>query len=112
MTLSPEEVVFVGDTLTDIETGRQAGVDVYSLPTGFYTKTELSEGKPRRILKNLKELLLAVDGLFVVKPVLLTLCLKTIIPGHVSLIIWNAPCKGSEGNPIPTFLFLSADSNG
>jgi phosphoglycolate phosphatase-like HAD superfamily hydrolase len=56
MTLSPEEVVFVGDTLTDIETGKQAGVDVYALPTGFYSKIELAEQKPRRILKSLKEL--------------------------------------------------------
>jgi 2-hydroxy-3-keto-5-methylthiopentenyl-1-phosphate phosphatase len=68
MTLSPEDVVFVGDTLTDIETGKQAGVDVYALPTGFYTKTELSEGKPKRIMKNLKELLLAIEGLFIVMP--------------------------------------------
>jgi HAD superfamily hydrolase (TIGR01509 family) len=56
MTLPPEEVVFVGDTLTDIETGKQAGVDVYALPTGFYSKVELAEKKPRRILKSLKEL--------------------------------------------------------
>jgi pyrophosphatase PpaX len=56
MTLPPEEVVFVGDTLTDIETGKQAGVDVYALPTGFYSKIELAEKKPRRILKGLKEL--------------------------------------------------------
>jgi 2-hydroxy-3-keto-5-methylthiopentenyl-1-phosphate phosphatase len=56
MILPPEEVVFVGDTLTDIETGKQAGVDVYALPTGFYSKIELAEQKPRRILKSLKEL--------------------------------------------------------
>jgi 2,3-diketo-5-methylthio-1-phosphopentane phosphatase/HAD superfamily hydrolase (TIGR01509 family) len=62
MNLAPREVVFVGDTLTDIETGKQAGVDVYALPTGFYSKTELSQRKPRRILKNLKELLQAVEG--------------------------------------------------
>jgi phosphoglycolate phosphatase len=68
MGLSPEEVVFVGDTLTDIETGKQAGVDVYALPTGFNTKIELSERTPRHILKNLKELLRAVEGLFIVKP--------------------------------------------
>jgi phosphoglycolate phosphatase len=62
MNLAQREVVFVGDTLTDIETGKQAGVDVYALPTGFYSKTELSQRKPRRILKNLKELLQAVEG--------------------------------------------------
>jgi HAD superfamily hydrolase (TIGR01509 family) len=56
MRLPPEDVVFVGDTLTDIDTGQQAGVDVYALPTGFHSKMELSQKKPRRILKNLKEL--------------------------------------------------------
>lgn len=56
MRLPPEEVVFVGDTLTDIDTGKQASIDVYALPTGFHSKMELSQKKPRRILKNLKEL--------------------------------------------------------
>jgi 2-hydroxy-3-keto-5-methylthiopentenyl-1-phosphate phosphatase len=56
MRLPPEDVVFVGDTLTDIDTGKQASVDVYALPTGFHSKMELSQKKPRRILKNLKEL--------------------------------------------------------
>ena len=57
MHLPPEEAIFVGDTLTDIETGKQAGVDVYVLPTGFYSKKELSQGKPRRLLKNLQDLI-------------------------------------------------------
>ena len=57
MGLPPKDVVFVGDTLTDIDTGQQAGVDVYALPTGFHSKMELSQGKPKRILKNLKELM-------------------------------------------------------
>ena len=49
MNLPPEDVVFVGDTLTDIDTGKEAGVDVYALPTGFHSKMELSQKKPRRI---------------------------------------------------------------
>jgi 2-hydroxy-3-keto-5-methylthiopentenyl-1-phosphate phosphatase len=57
MGLLPEDVVFVGDTLSDIDTGKQAGVDVYALPTGFHSKLDLSQGKPKRILKNLKELI-------------------------------------------------------
>jgi len=68
MNLPPEDVIFVGDTLTDIETGKQAGVDAYALPTGFHTKTELSQGKPRRILKNLKELVYVVNPLFSLLP--------------------------------------------
>jgi phosphoglycolate phosphatase-like HAD superfamily hydrolase len=61
MNLSPEEVIFVGDTLTDIETGKAAGVDVYALPTGFFSKIELSQKKPKRILNNLKELVRVVE---------------------------------------------------
>jgi phosphoglycolate phosphatase len=57
MGLLPEDVAFVGDTLADIDTGKRAGVDVYALPTGFHSKTELSQGKPKRILKNLGELI-------------------------------------------------------
>ncbi len=41
MNLLPAEAVFVGDTPTDIETGKEAGVDVYALPTGFHSKIEL-----------------------------------------------------------------------
>jgi len=63
MGLLPEEAVFVGDTLTDIETGKQAGIDVFALPTGFYSKIELSKGKPKRILNHLKDLLQEINPL-------------------------------------------------
>ena len=62
MDLFPEETIFVGDTPTDIETGKQAQVDVYSLPTGFHSREELSRGKPKRLLKNLRELLRVVKN--------------------------------------------------
>jgi 2,3-diketo-5-methylthio-1-phosphopentane phosphatase/HAD superfamily hydrolase (TIGR01509 family) len=62
MNLPPEKVIFVGDTLTDIQTGKQAGIDVYALPTGFYSKKELSRGKPKRLLKNLQELVRVMDN--------------------------------------------------
>ena len=57
MNLAREGAVFVGDTVTDVQTGKEAGVDVYALATGFHSKMELAEEKPRRILKDLKELL-------------------------------------------------------
>jgi HAD superfamily hydrolase (TIGR01509 family) len=60
MDLPPEDVIFVGDSLEDIQAGKQAGVDVYALPTGIHSKLELSRGKPKQILSNLKELLLLV----------------------------------------------------
>ncbi len=59
--LPAEEAVFVGDTLTDIETGKKAGIDVYGLPTGFHTREELSRARPKRILSHLKELIDLVD---------------------------------------------------
>jgi len=61
MELRPEEVIFVGDTLTDIETGKEAGVDVYALTTGFHSREELSQRRPKRILKHLKELIRLLD---------------------------------------------------
>jgi len=64
MDLPPEDALFVGDTLTDIETGKQAGVDVYALPTGLHSKKELSQGKPRRLLKDLRELVRVVKHPF------------------------------------------------
>jgi 2,3-diketo-5-methylthio-1-phosphopentane phosphatase/HAD superfamily hydrolase (TIGR01509 family) len=66
--LPPEDVVFVGDTLTDIDAGKEAGVDVYALPTGFHSKMELSRKKPRRILKSLGELVPLVSSLFSPRP--------------------------------------------
>jgi phosphoglycolate phosphatase len=62
MNLSAEDSIFVGDTLTDIETGKQAGVDVYALPTGFYSRKDLSQPKPRRLLRNLGELIRLVKN--------------------------------------------------
>ena len=62
MNLPTEDSIFVGDTLTDIETGKQAGVDVYALPTGFYSRKELSQPKPRRLLRNLEELVRVVNN--------------------------------------------------
>ncbi|MGZ3523731.1 MAG: MtnX-like HAD-IB family phosphatase [Thermodesulfobacteriota bacterium] len=56
MQLPSEEAIFVGDTLTDIETGKEAGIDTYALPTGFHSKEELSRGTPKRMLRNLGDL--------------------------------------------------------
>ncbi|RPJ05130.1 MAG: HAD family hydrolase [Deltaproteobacteria bacterium] len=57
MELPPEEVVFVGDSLEDIQAGREAGVDVYALPTGVHSKEELATGRPKRILRSLEDLI-------------------------------------------------------
>jgi 2,3-diketo-5-methylthio-1-phosphopentane phosphatase/HAD superfamily hydrolase (TIGR01509 family) len=62
MNVPSEGSIFVGDTLTDIETGKEAGVDVYALPTGFCSKKDLSQAKPRRLLRNLEELIRLVKN--------------------------------------------------
>jgi phosphoglycolate phosphatase-like HAD superfamily hydrolase len=64
MNLPPEGAIFVGDTLTDIQTGKQAGIDVYALSTGLYSKKELSRGKPKRLLRNLQELVRLTNNPF------------------------------------------------
>ena len=61
MGLPPEEAVFVGDSIEDIEAGKQAGVDVYALATGIHSKTELKHAHPGRVLRNLAELLSIVN---------------------------------------------------
>ncbi len=57
MQLTTEQAIFVGDTLTDIQTGKEAGIDSYALPTGFHSKEELSRGTPKRMLRHLRELI-------------------------------------------------------
>jgi HAD superfamily hydrolase (TIGR01549 family) len=64
MNLPAKDVIFVGDTLTDIETGQHAEVDVYAIPTGFNSKMEISQAKPKRLLKNLQELVQVVKNPF------------------------------------------------
>ncbi|MEW6616025.1 MAG: HAD-IB family phosphatase [Thermodesulfobacteriota bacterium] len=64
MNLPEEDVVFVGDSMIDIETGKNAGVDVYAVPTGFETRETLSLNMPRRILNRLKDLIEIVEDRF------------------------------------------------
>ena len=56
MNVQREDTVFVGDSAIDIETGKNAQMDVYVLPTGFETKEKLSENGPRRLLNRLDDL--------------------------------------------------------
>jgi phosphoglycolate phosphatase len=55
--LSPDEVVYVGDMLLDIEVARRAGVAVYAIPTGSATRESLLDGRPDRLLHRFAELL-------------------------------------------------------
>jgi 2-phosphoglycolate phosphatase len=57
MGLRNEEVVFIGDSLIDIQTGKNAGVRVFAIPTGVTTREELEKARPALILNNLLDLL-------------------------------------------------------
>jgi phosphoglycolate phosphatase len=55
--LGPEEVVYVGDMLLDIEVARRASIPVYAVPTGSATREKLLEGRPDRLLQRFTDLL-------------------------------------------------------
>jgi phosphoglycolate phosphatase len=57
MKLAREEAAFIGDSLVDIETGRNAGVPVFSVPTGVTPIEDLEKARPARILNGLADLL-------------------------------------------------------
>lgn len=54
---SKEEVLFVGDSLIDIETARNAGVEEVMIAQGFNTEATLIAAKPTYLVKNCGELL-------------------------------------------------------
>lgn len=61
--LSPEEVVYVGDMLLDIEVAQRAGVAVYAVPTGSASRQALLEGRPDRLLHRFGDLLTVLPAL-------------------------------------------------
>jgi 2,3-diketo-5-methylthio-1-phosphopentane phosphatase/HAD superfamily hydrolase (TIGR01509 family) len=61
MDLLPEDIIYVGDTPSDIEAGKLAGVDVYALSTGYHSNKELARGRPKRLLNDLLDLVAAVN---------------------------------------------------
>ncbi len=54
--LSPAECISVGDSRTDIITGKAAGVITIALPTGVATREDLCQENPAAIIDNLTEL--------------------------------------------------------
>ena len=57
MGLGKEEVVFIGDSLIDIQTGKNAGVRVFAVPTGVSRREDLEKDQPAVILDRLLDLL-------------------------------------------------------
>ena len=55
--MSPEEVILVGDSATDIETGKNAGVKTIAVTYGFGSREEIQAARPESILNDLEELI-------------------------------------------------------
>ncbi len=54
--ISPKECVYVGDTATDMQTGKNADCFTVGVLWGFRTKEELEENKADKIIANPREL--------------------------------------------------------
>ncbi len=57
MRLGNSEAVFVGDSLIDIQTGKNAGLPVYAVPTGATKRHDLEKAHPEKVLNRLFDLL-------------------------------------------------------
>jgi len=55
--VKPEECLYIGDTGTDMETGRNAGIDTVGVTWGFRTRHELACAKAKYIVDEPKEIL-------------------------------------------------------
>jgi HAD superfamily hydrolase (TIGR01662 family) len=58
MRLEKEEVIFVGDSPTDIQTAKNAGIRAFAVPTGVTKREDLEKGQPTLILDRLLDLLI------------------------------------------------------
>jgi phosphoglycolate phosphatase len=61
--LGPDEVVYVGDMLLDIEVARRGGLPIYAIPTGSASRETLLEGRPDRLLQRFSDLLTVLPAL-------------------------------------------------
>jgi 2-phosphoglycolate phosphatase len=57
MGLENDQVIFIGDSLIDIQTAQNAGVRVFAVPTGVSEREDLEKARPTVILSNLLDLL-------------------------------------------------------
>jgi 2-phosphoglycolate phosphatase len=57
MGLGKEDTVFVGDSVIDIQTGKNAGLRVFAIPTGNTARQDLEKAHPTALLNRLQDLL-------------------------------------------------------
>lgn len=50
--LNPEQVLFIGDSSTDVSTARNAGVDVWAVPYGYNHGVPIADSKPDRVISH------------------------------------------------------------
>lgn len=60
MGLKKEEVIFVGDSVIDIQTAKNAGMRIFAIPSGNASKEDLEKARPTVLLSRLLDLLLYV----------------------------------------------------
>lgn len=57
MGVDKERTIFVGDSVIDIQTGKNAGVRVFAVPTGNTDRRDLENARPEMMLDRLRDLL-------------------------------------------------------
>jgi phosphoglycolate phosphatase-like HAD superfamily hydrolase len=57
MEVGKEDTVFVGDSVIDIQTAKNAGLRVFAVPTGNTAREDLEKAKPSMLLERLLDLL-------------------------------------------------------
>lgn len=60
--VKPEECLYLGDTNTDMETGRNAGVDTAGVTWGFRSREELMAFHPKYLVKDPREVISILKG--------------------------------------------------
>ncbi len=64
MKLEPEEILYIGDSGTDMQTGKNAGMDTVGVAWGFRGSGELSANGAVYIVETAEEILSVAKGLF------------------------------------------------